>query len=152
MVFTHLTMADGLSQASVNDVLQDSQGFIWLATENGLDRYDGVNVRRFKLEHVRKNTAARCSGGEKRRLEIARCLVCEPLLILLDEPFAAVDPITTEDIRRNIRELGGRVEIESALGIGTRISVRLPLTLAILDGMSVGVSGETFIVPLRAIR
>ena len=35
-------------------------------------------LKRFKLEHVRKNTAARCSGGEKRRLEIARCLVCEP--------------------------------------------------------------------------
>lgn len=62
-------------------------------------------LRRFKLEHVRSNIAARCSGGEKRRLEIARCLVCEPLLILLDEPFAAVDPLTTEDIRQNIREL-----------------------------------------------
>jgi lipopolysaccharide export system ATP-binding protein len=62
-------------------------------------------LHRFKLEHVRHNIAARCSGGEKRRLEIARCLVCEPLLILLDEPFAAVDPLTTEDIRHNIREL-----------------------------------------------
>jgi len=69
-------------------------------------------LRRFKLDHVRKNNAARCSGGEKRRLEIARCLVCEPLLILLDEPFAAVDPITTEDIRRNIRELA-----DSGIGI-----------------------------------
>jgi len=71
------------------------------------ERWERTNaaLKRFKLEHVRKNTAARCSGGEKRRLEIARCLVCEPLLILLDEPFAAVDPITTEDIRRNIREL-----------------------------------------------
>jgi lipopolysaccharide export system ATP-binding protein len=45
-------------------------------------------------------------------LEIARSLVCEPLLILLDEPFAAVDPITTEDIRRNIRELA-----DSGIGI-----------------------------------
>jgi two-component system chemotaxis sensor kinase CheA len=54
-------------------------------------------------------------------------------------------------VRRNIRELGGRIEIESALGVGTRISVRLPLTLAILDGMSVGVSGETFIVPLNHV-
>ena len=71
------------------------------------ERWERTNalLERFKLEHVRKNTAARCSGGEKRRLEIARCLVCEPLLILLDEPFAAVDPKTTEDIRRNIREL-----------------------------------------------
>jgi lipopolysaccharide export system ATP-binding protein len=68
------------------------------------DRADDA-LRRFKLEQVRRNTAARCSGGEKRRLEIARCLVCEPLLILLDEPFAAVDPKTTEDIRANIRDL-----------------------------------------------
>jgi lipopolysaccharide export system ATP-binding protein len=78
------------------------------------ERWDRTNaaLARFKLDHVRKNNAARCSGGEKRRLEIARCLVCEPLLILLDEPFAAVDPITTEDIRRNIRELA-----DSGIGI-----------------------------------
>ncbi|QJW97010.1 LPS export ABC transporter ATP-binding protein [Frigoriglobus tundricola] len=71
------------------------------------ERWDRTNeaLKRFKLDVVRKNTAGRCSGGEKRRLEIARCLVCEPLLILLDEPFAAVDPKTTEDIRANIREL-----------------------------------------------
>ncbi|OWK37873.1 LPS export ABC transporter ATP-binding protein [Fimbriiglobus ruber] len=62
-------------------------------------------LSRFNLLQVRHNSAARCSGGEKRRLEIARCLVCEPLLILLDEPFAAVDPKTTEDIRKNIRDL-----------------------------------------------
>ncbi len=62
-------------------------------------------LTRFNLLHVRKNSSSRCSGGEKRRLEIARCLVCEPMLILLDEPFAAVDPKTTEDIRKNIREL-----------------------------------------------
>src|SRR5579872_212492 len=78
------------------------------------ERWERTNaaLKRFKLEHVRRNVAARCSGGEKRRLEIARCLVCEPLLILLDEPFAAVDPITTEDIRRNIRELA-----DSGIGI-----------------------------------
>jgi len=78
------------------------------------ERWERTNaaLARFKLEHVRRNPAARCSGGEKRRLEIARCLVCEPLLILLDEPFAAVDPLTTEDIRRNIRELA-----DSGIGI-----------------------------------
>ena len=69
----------------------------WARTEEALER--------FNLLTVRKNISARCSGGEKRRLEIARCLVCEPMLILLDEPFAAVDPKTTEDIRKNIRDL-----------------------------------------------
>ena len=64
-------------------------------------------LAQFHLTEVRRNPAVRCSGGEKRRLEIARCLVCEPLLILLDEPFAAVDPKTTEDIRRNVRDLAG---------------------------------------------
>ena len=72
----------------------------WERTEAALSR--------FNLQPVRKNVAARCSGGEKRRLEIARCLVCEPLLILLDEPFAAVDPKTTEDIRHNIRDLANQ--------------------------------------------
>ena len=78
------------------------------------ERWDRTEeaLARFNLLHVRKNRAASCSGGEKRRLEIARCLVCEPLLILLDEPFAAVDPKTTEDIRLNIRELA-----ESGIGI-----------------------------------
>ena len=69
-------------------------------------------LERFHLTHIRKNSAARASGGEKRRLEIARCLVCEPMLILLDEPFAAVDPKTTEDIRSNIRALA-----QSGIGI-----------------------------------
>ncbi len=54
-------------------------------------------------------------------------------------------------VRRNIYAMGGRVEIDSASGVGTRISVRLPLTLAILDGMSVSVGQEVFIVPLTFI-
>jgi two-component system chemotaxis sensor kinase CheA len=54
-------------------------------------------------------------------------------------------------VKKNIEGLGGRVELESSLGNGTRTIIRLPLTLAILDGMSVGVDGETFIVPLTAI-
>jgi lipopolysaccharide export system ATP-binding protein len=65
---------------------------------------DGV-LEQFGLTRVRKNKASRLSGGEKRRLEIARCLVCEPLLILLDEPFTGIDPITIADIREIISAL-----------------------------------------------
>jgi len=54
-------------------------------------------------------------------------------------------------VKRNIYALGGRVEIESESGVGTRISIRLPLTLAILDGMSVSVGKEVFILPLTFI-
>jgi lipopolysaccharide export system ATP-binding protein len=68
------------------------------------DRTEAV-LEQFGLTHIRHNNAARCSGGEKRRLEIARCLVCEPLLILLDEPFAGVDPLTKVDIRKIVRDL-----------------------------------------------
>ena len=59
----------------------------------------------FGLTHLKKNNAARLSGGEKRRLEIARCLVCDPLLILLDEPFTGIDPPTIADIKDIIRKL-----------------------------------------------
>ncbi|MBI1918770.1 MAG: LPS export ABC transporter ATP-binding protein [Planctomycetes bacterium] len=68
------------------------------------DRTDQV-LEQFGLQRVRKNIAARLSGGEKRRLEIARCLVCDPLLILLDEPFTGIDPPTITDIRHIIQDL-----------------------------------------------
>src|SRR5260370_26495948 len=67
-------------------------------------RTDSI-LEQFGLNRVRKNNAARLSGGEKRRLEIARCLVCEPLLILLDEPFTGTDPKTIADIQQIVREL-----------------------------------------------
>ncbi len=54
-------------------------------------------------------------------------------------------------VRRNIQEMGGRVEIDSMIGVGTRITVRLPLTLAILDGMSVAVGDQTYILPLSYV-
>ncbi len=62
-------------------------------------------LEQFGLTRVRKNKASRLSGGEKRRLEIARCLVCEPLLILLDEPFTGIDPKTIADIQEIVRAL-----------------------------------------------
>jgi lipopolysaccharide export system ATP-binding protein len=69
----------------------------WERTDKVLDQ--------FGLNRVRKNNAARLSGGEKRRLEIARCLVCEPLLILLDEPFTGIDPKTIGDIQQIVLKL-----------------------------------------------
>jgi two-component system chemotaxis sensor kinase CheA len=54
-------------------------------------------------------------------------------------------------VRRNIAALGGTVELESVEGQGTRVCVRLPLTLAIMDGMSIGVGGETYILPLASV-
>jgi two-component system chemotaxis sensor kinase CheA len=54
-------------------------------------------------------------------------------------------------VRKNIASLGGSVELDSAPGYGTRVSVRLPLTLAIMDGMSIGVGRETYILPLASV-
>lgn len=56
-------------------------------------------ISEFRLEKVRKNNGDRLSGGERRRCEIARCLAIDPKFIMLDEPFAGVDPIAVEDIQ-----------------------------------------------------
>ncbi|MEO6902066.1 MAG: LPS export ABC transporter ATP-binding protein [Bacteroidia bacterium] len=59
----------------------------------------------FHLQHIRKNLGDRLSGGERRRTEIARCLAVNPKFILLDEPFAGVDPIAVEDIQSIVAKL-----------------------------------------------
>ncbi|MGE0567343.1 MAG: LPS export ABC transporter ATP-binding protein [Bacteroidia bacterium] len=59
----------------------------------------------FSLQHVRKNLGDQLSGGERRRTEIARALATDPNFILLDEPFAGVDPIAVEDIQSVVRKL-----------------------------------------------
>ena len=56
-------------------------------------------IAEFRLQKVRKNLGDRLSGGERRRTEIARCLAIDPKFIMLDEPFAGVDPIAVEDIQ-----------------------------------------------------
>lgn len=58
MYFEHLTMRDGLSQSTVMSILQDSHGFLWLATESGLDRYDGYSIREYRRERGNKNGLA----------------------------------------------------------------------------------------------
>jgi two-component system chemotaxis sensor kinase CheA len=80
----------------------------------------------------------------------------EVWMLIFEAGFSTADVITEvsgrgvgmDVVRRNIAAMGGRVEIESMLGIGTRMTVRLPLTLAILDGMSVAAGDDTYIIPL----
>ena len=62
-------------------------------------------IEEFSLGHVRKNLGAKLSGGEKRRTEMARALAIDPAFILLDEPFAGVDPIAVEDIQGIVAKL-----------------------------------------------
>jgi lipopolysaccharide export system ATP-binding protein len=62
-------------------------------------------MEQFGLTHKAKEQARTCSGGERRRLEIARSLITNPKLILLDEPFAAVDPHTVEELQAEVRRL-----------------------------------------------
>lgn len=79
--------------------------------------------------------------------------------LIFEAGFSTADQITDvsgrgvgmDVVRRNIQSMGGRVEIDSMLGVGTRITVRLPLTLAILDGMSVAVGDQTYILPLSYV-
>ncbi|WP_417525202.1 LPS export ABC transporter ATP-binding protein [Marinovum sp.] len=69
----------------------------------------------FHIEHLRRAPALALSGGERRRVEIARCLAAEPKYLLLDEPFAGVDPISVGDIRGLVSDLSNR-------GIGVLIT------------------------------
>ena len=62
-------------------------------------------IEEFRLQKVRKNKGDQLSGGERRRTEIARCLAIEPKFIMLDEPFAGVDPIAVEDIQQIVWKL-----------------------------------------------
>ena len=79
----------------------------------------------FSIEHLRKSKAYTLSGGERRRTEIARALVMDPNFILLDEPFAGVDPIAVEDIQKIVKQLR-----ESNIGVLiTDHNVRETLTI-----------------------
>jgi two-component system chemotaxis sensor kinase CheA len=83
----------------------------------------------------------------------------EVWMLIFEAGFSTADVVTDvsgrgvgmDVVRRNIQAMGGRVEIESMTGVGTRMTVRLPLTLAILDGMSVAVGSQTYILPLSYV-
>ena len=102
-------------------------------------KYELENLlRELNIEHIKKNTAISLSGGERRRVEIARCLANNPKFILLDEPFAGIDPIAVIDIQKIIKQLASN-------GIGILItdhSVRE--TLGICDQAYIVNQGEIF--------
>ena len=88
------------------------------------------------ISHIRKSPAVALSGGERRRVEIARALASQPSFMLLDEPFAGIDPLAIADIREVIRYLSGR-------GIGILITDHnVRETLDIIDRASIIHDGE----------
>jgi len=107
-------------EASVFRKLSVADNLLAIIQTLGLGRSEEKNrlntmLKRFGLEKIRDNRAFTVSGGERRRVEIARALVLEPKFILLDEPFAGIDPLAVNDIQQIIVEL-------KAQGIGVLIS------------------------------
>lgn len=94
-VFRQLTVEE-----NIRAVLQ----FTDLSVQQQREKTDAL-LEEFSLTHVRKNLGSVLSGGERRRTEIARALAVDPKFILLDEPFAGVDPIAVEDIQQIVAKL-----------------------------------------------
>ena len=97
-VFRRMTVEDNLLS-----VLEMTK----LTKKNQLQKCEDL-LNEFRLQKIRKNIGNLLSGGERRRTEIARCLATDPSFILLDEPFAGVDPIAVEDIQQIVSDLRKR--------------------------------------------
>ena len=110
------------SKVGLGYLPQESSIFKGLTVEKNIDAILELKVRdskerrkkleellgEFSITHLRNAKAVNLSGGERRRVEIARCLASQPKYILLDEPFAGVDPIAVDEIRGLVRELKDR--------------------------------------------
>lgn len=92
---------------SVEDNIMAVLQFTTLSKKQQKDKLESL-IEEFSLGHVRKNRGDLLSGGERRRTEIARALASDPNFILLDEPFAGVDPIAVEDIQSIVAHLKDR--------------------------------------------
>jgi lipopolysaccharide export system ATP-binding protein len=143
-VFRKLSVADNLR--AVLEIRSDlSEGQIEITIEELLQE--------FHIEHLRHQIALGLSGGERRRVEIARALATNPQFILLDEPFAGVDPISVEDIKKIIEHLKQR-------GIGiliTEHNVRETLGICdrayiLNDGKVIAEGGAKAIVANEEVR
>ncbi|MBO4655129.1 MAG: LPS export ABC transporter ATP-binding protein [Bacteroidales bacterium] len=89
---------------SVEDNIKAILEFTGMSKAEQKDRLEEL-ISEFNMQKVRKNKGSNLSGGERRRCEIARCLASNPKFILLDEPFAGVDPIAVEDIQNIVAKL-----------------------------------------------
>ncbi|MDX5320791.1 MAG: LPS export ABC transporter ATP-binding protein [Bacteroidota bacterium] len=122
-----LQEASVFRRMSVEDNIAAVLEMTKLSKEEQKDRLENL-IEEFSLERVRKNMGNVLSGGERRRTEIARALATDPKFILLDEPFAGVDPIAVEDIQgiiyklkeRNIGVLITDHNVDETLGITDR--------------------------------
>lgn len=94
-VFRHLSVED-----NIKSVLEMTN----MSKQEQKDRLENL-IEEFRLQKVRKSQGIKLSGGERRRTEIARAVAINPKFILLDEPFAGVDPIAVEDIQSIVRTL-----------------------------------------------
>ncbi len=98
-IFRRLSVYDNLM--AVLEIRKD------LTPEQRRERADEL-INEFNIDHIRHNLGQSLSGGERRRVEIARALAANPKFILLDEPFAGVDPISVIDIKKIIMDLRDR--------------------------------------------
>lgn len=89
---------------SVEDNIMSVLEMTKLTKQQRIEKMESL-IKEFRLEKVRRNLGDRLSGGERRRCEIARCLAIDPKFIMLDEPFAGVDPIAVEDIQHIVWRL-----------------------------------------------
>jgi lipopolysaccharide export system ATP-binding protein len=124
-------------QLTVEENLRAVLETLSLTNEQERDRLEEL-LAQMGLETVRYNRAYNLSGGERRRLEIARSLVLEPAFILLDEPFSGIDPLTVVELQRLIGDL-------SASGIGVLVTDHnVPATLSVTNRAYIISGGKIF--------
>ena len=124
-------------QLSVEDNIRSVLEFTPLSKSAQKEKLEAL-IAEFGLEKIRRSKGVQLSGGERRRTEIARCLAADPKFILLDEPFAGVDPIAVEDIQQIVSKLKDK-------NIGILITDHnVHETLAITDHAYLLLEGKVF--------